>query len=135
MPLRSLLILPFLAAAALAAYVQTLSGKKLNGDLIWLDKQTLVLKSAEGEIRHPIADVLLIGVNSADQPPVGGFSDLELIDGSVLHCTKLEFKAKSLDVTAAPEIALSVPYTMIATLCTPPTPLTTSPALRPANTR
>ena len=117
MPLRFLLLVPLLAAPAHAVDVQTLSGKKLSGDLIGLDKQTLVLKSADGEIRHPVADVLLIGLNSSDQPPTGVFHDLELIDGSILHCAKLEFKAKSLDVTVAPEMNLSVPYAKIATLC------------------
>jgi hypothetical protein len=117
MSIRYLLLVPLLAVPAYAADVQTLSGKKLSGDLVGLDKQTLVLKSADGEIRHPIADVLLIGLNSADQPPTGVFHDLELTDGSILHCTKLEFKAKLLDVTIAPETALSVPYTKIATLC------------------
>jgi hypothetical protein len=94
-----------------------LSGKKVSGDVVGLDKQTLVLKSADGEIRYPVADILLVGLNPVDQPPAGSFHDLELTDGSVLHCTKLEFKPQSLDVTAAPDIALSVPYTMIATLC------------------
>src|SRR5436190_14434028 len=117
MHLRFLLLVPLLAAPAHAADVQTLSGKKLSGDLIGLDKQTLLLKSADGEIRHPVADILLIGLNSSDQPPTGVFHDLELIDGSILHCTKLEFKAKTLDVTVAPEMNLSVPYTKIATLC------------------
>src|SRR5262245_16377121 len=117
MPLRYVLFVSLISTSALAADVQTLSGKKVSCDVVGLDKQTLVLKSADGEIRHPVADILLVGLNPGDQPPAGSFHDLELTDGSVLHCTKLEFKPQSLDVTAAPDIALSVPYTMIATLC------------------
>src|SRR5262245_58018160 len=117
MPLRYLFVVPIIAAPALAADVQTLSGKRVSGDVVGLDRQTIVLKSADGEIRHPLADILLVGLNPGDQPPAGAFLDLELTDGSVLHCTKLEFKPQSLDVTAAADIALSVPYRMIATLC------------------
>ena len=61
MSVRSVLLLSILAAPVFAADVQTLSGKKLAGDVIGLDKQSLVLKTADGEVRHPIADVLLIG--------------------------------------------------------------------------
>jgi hypothetical protein len=117
MTLHSMLALLILTSSVRAADIQTLSGKKLSGDLLKLDKQSLTLKGADGEIRHLTADVLLIGLNTGDATVLPIYSDLELIDGSVLHCTKLEFKPQTLDVTAGTDLQLSVPYSMIATLC------------------
>jgi hypothetical protein len=117
MSLRTALILALVSSPLLASDVQTLSGKKLTGDIVSLDKQALTLKTADGEVRHPIKDVLLITLGTADQPLPAAYSDLELTDGSVLHCTKLEFREKALEVTAAPDLSLSVPYAAIASLC------------------
>src|SRR5262245_43644995 len=62
-----------LAALAFSAGadLQTLSGKKLTGDLVGLDRQTVILRAADGiETRQPVADVLLIDLGGpAPTPP------------------------------------------------------------------
>lgn len=95
------------------ADVQTLTGKKLSGDLIGLDKQTVVLKTANGEVRHPVADVLQIDLPSPEQPPKGGWYDVELTDGSILRCSNVLLKGKAAELTLLPDLAVSVPFSAI----------------------
>jgi hypothetical protein len=117
MSVRALLVLVSLAGSVVAADVQTLSGKKLTGEIVGLDKHALILKSSDGEIRHPVSDVLLITLATGNQPPPGPFADIELVDGSVLHCTKLALKPQAVEVTVAPDMALTLPYSAISTIC------------------
>lgn len=99
------------------ADIQTLSGKKLSGEPVGLNQQVLVLKSADGEIRHPLADILQINLSTPDAPPVGPWVEVELTDGSVLNCSKVEFRAKSLAVVLVSEIPIEIPYTAITSIC------------------
>lgn len=106
---------PYLIAITLTAGadVQTLSGKKLTGDMVGLDKQAIVLKTSSGEIRHPLADVLQIELPAPEVPPKGGWFDVELTDGSVLHCSQVLLKGKSAELTVLPDLPLMVPLSAV----------------------
>ena len=95
------------------ADVQTLTGKKLFGDIVGLDKQAIVLKTPAGEIRHPLSDVLQIELPTPEIPPKGGWFDVELTDGSVLHCSQVLLKGKSAELTVLPDLPLTVPLSAV----------------------
>ena len=62
---------PLLAVLALSAGadLQTLSGKKVSGDLVGLDRQTAIVRTADGtEVRQPVAEVLLIDLGGGEAP-------------------------------------------------------------------
>jgi hypothetical protein len=109
---------PVLVALSLAAGadVQTLTGKKLAGDLAGLDKQTVVLKTTDGEVRHPVADVLQIDLPATEQPAKGGYYDVELTDGTVLHCAQVLLKGKKAELTVLGDLHVTVPLTAVFTV-------------------
>lgn len=117
MAFRLTAALVLLTAGAAGADIQTLSGQKLTGEPIGLNQQVLVIKTADGEIRHPLADILQINLTTPDTPPAGPWVEVELTDGSTLNCSKVEFRPKSLAVVLVSEIALEVPYTAVASIC------------------
>lgn len=117
MMLRLTAALVLLTAGTVRADIQTLSGKKLAGEPVGLNQQVVIIKSADGELRHPLADVLQINLAAADTPPPGPWVEVELTDGSVLNCRKVEFRAKSLAVTLTTDVAIEIPYTAISTIC------------------
>lgn len=117
MTCRWMCALVLLTAGAAPAEIQTLSGKKLTGEPVGVDKQALILKTADGEVRHPLADVLQIDLAATDAPPTGPWVEVELTDGSVLNCSKVEFRAKSLAVVLTSGIPVEAPYTAIASIC------------------
>src|SRR6478672_2253171 len=108
-------IFPLLVAATLTAGadVQTLSGKKITGDMVGLDKQAIVLKTSSGEIRHPLSDVLQIELPAPEVAPKGGWFDVELTDGSVLHCSQVLLKGKSAELLLVPDVPLTVPLSAV----------------------
>ncbi|MFO0807857.1 MAG: NPCBM/NEW2 domain-containing protein [Gemmataceae bacterium] len=107
--ISTLLVLSLAAGADL----QTLSGKKIAGDIAGLDKQTLVLKTATGDQRIPVADVLQIDLGAQEPLPTTPYYDVELTDGSVFHCPTLAIKGANLVVTAQPDMALTIPLTAV----------------------
>jgi len=98
------------------ADVQTLSGKKLSGELVGLDKQTVVLQTAAGEVRHPVADVLRIDLPGGEAPAKGGWYDVELSDGTTLHCSQVLLKGKNAELTVLPALPLTVPLAAVFTV-------------------
>src|SRR5262249_34725918 len=77
----AVLLVAFASAGSFAAELQTLSGKKITGDVAELTSQAVVIRTAEGEVRTPIADVLLleIGPDIIPKEPATG---VELTDGT-----------------------------------------------------
>jgi hypothetical protein len=99
------------------ADLQTLSGKKVSGDLVGLDRQTAIVKSTAGEtIRVPLADVLQIDMPPADAVPKGAHTAVELTDGSILLCSAIEAKAGTFELTVFPDLKVSVPLTSVFTI-------------------
>jgi hypothetical protein len=108
-----------LAALALSAGadLQTLSGKKVTGDLVGVDRQTVIVRPASGEtVRVPVADVLQVDLTPGDAPPKGAHTAVELTDGSVLLCSKVEVAGDQLDLTVIPDLHVRVPATAVFTV-------------------
>src|SRR3954470_17025583 len=110
---------PLFAALALSAGadLQTLSGKKVTGDLVGLDRQTVLLRSANGDtVRVPLADVLQLDLPPTDAPPKGAHTAVELTDGSVLLCSKVEAAGDAFDLTVIPDLHVKLPATAVFTV-------------------
>jgi hypothetical protein len=99
-----------------AAELTTATGKKLTGDLIRLDSKSVTLKTAGGEVTTPINEVLTIDFKSPAVPPPGPdarWDDIELIDGSVLHCKTFAVKGPFIEATVWPDRQLKLPLVQI----------------------
>ncbi len=107
-----------LAALVLSAGadLQTLSGKKLSGELVGLDKQTLILRTPDGDVRHPVADVLQVELAAAEPWTKGAYYDVELTDGTVLHCAAVVLRGKNAELTVLPDLKVTVPLTTVFTI-------------------
>src|SRR5947209_1726258 len=97
-----------------AADLQTLSGKQVSGDLVGLDKQAAVLRTAGGDtVRVPVNDLLQITLPSGEPPARGAHTAVELTDGSVLLCSAVAIKGASAELTVIPDLKVTVPVTGI----------------------
>lgn len=103
-------------ALSAGADLQTLSGKKLTGDLVGLDRQTVILRTADGDVRHPLADVLQIDLPPADPVAKGGHYAVELTDGTVLLCGQVLLKGKSAELVVLPDLPVTVPLSRVFTV-------------------
>src|SRR5438309_2335414 len=98
--LLSVLFLACAVSALAAAELRTLSGKKVEGDLVAITDKELVLAKDGKRTTVPFADILQVDLQKAGEAAAGGvLIDVELTDGSLLHCKKMAFKGKEAQLT------------------------------------
>jgi hypothetical protein len=99
---RSVLALLLCASLGMAADLRTLDGKKTSGQVVGLDNKEITLLAGGVAVKTPLAQVLDIIINPAKplSPEVKRL-DVELTDGTVLHCLPdgLSFKGTKAELT------------------------------------
>src|SRR5262249_13968651 len=95
MPRRSSLLALVLAASfAPAADLRTLKGDAYNGTLVSVNDKEVVFTKAGGtdRVTVPVDQILNIELGAQVKIPANGYIDVELVDGSILHCSNVTFK-------------------------------------------
>jgi hypothetical protein len=114
MSVRGTLLAILVAALALqigesrGSDLRTLKGETISGEVVSItDKEVVVLRSGE-RVTTPLAQVLQIDYNPAGKPSNDASVDVELTDGSLLHCAKFNVKGKeiTLALLAGQEVRL-----------------------------
>jgi len=93
---RALLLLALAVPAAPAAELKTLKGNTLKGDLVSLSEKAVVLQVDGKPVSTPIDQVLLLTLKDKEDnlPADTKYAEVELTDGSLLRCAKVEMKGK-----------------------------------------
>jgi hypothetical protein len=110
----ALLFAPMLPAADL----NTLTGKKLTGDVVSADDQSIVIKTETGPVSTPVLEALQLTFATPPAKMPDKYIDVELIDGSLFHCSAFSFKGKTLVLTVLPGITRSIPMEKVAYILT-----------------
>ena len=119
MPLiRAFAVLLLVAPLLTAADLNTLKGKKLTGDLVSMDDQSIVIKTATGNVSTPVPDALQLTLAAATAKMPDKYIDVELIDGTLFHCSAYTFKGKTLVLTVLPGMTRSIPMEKVAYILT-----------------
>jgi hypothetical protein len=92
------LALVFCTSSALGSETKTISGKVLTGEIKKLTDKELVLAGPSGETTTPIGQVLSIDRQIESNLPSGKLVDVELIDGSLLHCGRVFLRGKEAEL-------------------------------------
>jgi hypothetical protein len=100
MPVRTALISLFLTAVwANAAELQTLKGEKITGDVVRINDKEIVLKHGGKEVATPAVQVLYLTFPA--NAPVrleDKYIDVELTDGTLLHCKEALIKGDQIEM-------------------------------------
>lgn len=97
---RTVFALVACATVLQAGELRTLKGETVNGDLVSVDNKEVVLLKGNQRISTPAGEVLQVDLAApARLPPDARFSEVELIDGSVLRCAALGIKGKDAELT------------------------------------
>jgi hypothetical protein len=114
--IRTLLVLFFVAAVACADELGTIDGKSQSGSLISLDDKQVVFKTNDGNVvKSPIAEVIRLDLRSPKERP-RNYSEIHLIDDSVLYCQSVNFKGSEVTVQLISGQELKLPLGSIATV-------------------
>ena len=115
---RALLLLVVCASAVLAVdppELRPLKGEKIKGDLLGLNDKEIVLQVNGKPVATPVEGTLQLDFR-APTTPLGAYSQVELTDGSLLRCSKVEFKGKDAVLTLVSGQVATVPMTLLGTV-------------------
>jgi hypothetical protein len=102
------------ASVSFGADLRTLDGKTVSGELIALNDKEVVLRGAAGEVATPIPQVLTIDLKADNLLPKSArYKDVELTDGTLLHCQDVTFKGKQAELVTLAGQRVVVPASAI----------------------
>ena len=113
--LRVFLALLACASTSLAGELHTMAGKTITGDMVSISDKEIVFRGSAGQIATPMKDVLLVEFqHDGAAPNPGKITDVELTDGTLLHCSQVALKGKELELKLGASTIVKVPLTTVS---------------------
>lgn len=113
---RASCVAVLVASMAAADEVKTLSGKSVVGTVVSLSETEVVVKTPKGDEKVPLAQVLALELRPGKGMGADKYSDVRLLDDTVLHCAKVALKGKDVQLTLPSGTALSLPVNYIVSI-------------------
>ncbi len=117
MPFRvSLLALLLCVAAASAAELKTLKGEVLTGDVVSINAKELVIDVAGEKKTFAVGQIAGVDYNKNAKLPIDAkWTDVELVDGTLLRCSAFELKKTTVTVKLlGSEAEVKMPLDIVA---------------------
>lgn len=116
---RSFLIvfLLVLCASVQADDLKTLTNKNIKGTLEKISDKEIVLKADGGSVSTPLPQVLDLTLRVGKSLPAAEkYLQVQLLDDSVLYCTKVVFRAKEVQLELTTGATMKVPLSSLVTV-------------------
>ncbi len=112
---RTLILLLTVASLAVASFaiaddLHTLGGKAYKGTLVAVSDSTVTFKSAEGDVTTPLAQTLLVHIREAKDLAGIRYTDVRLLDDTVLHVSKVAYAGDKVTLTLLSGIVMELPF-------------------------
>jgi NPCBM/NEW2 domain len=117
--LRGLLVvsLVLIAGPSWADEIKTISGKSINGTLEKITDANITLKSDGTTSDTPLSQVLDLTLRpNKTLPTAPKYFEVQLIDESILRCTKVDFGAKEFQVELTSGVSMKIPLAAVVTV-------------------
>jgi hypothetical protein len=105
-----------LSTAALADDLRTLAGKTITGTVTAVNDKEIALKTETGTVSTPLTQVLAVDLRMPKAIPADKYTDVRLLDDTVLHCTKIAFKGKEATLTLSSGTAIQLPMHFLVSM-------------------
>lgn len=102
--------------AADPAKLRTLSGKQIEGEIVKITDKEIILKTKDGEAATPLLEVLEVELAAGgERPPADAkYIDVELSDGSILHCGQFTLKKNQVELKLLLGQEIKMPLSAVA---------------------
>ncbi|MBI1829822.1 MAG: NPCBM/NEW2 domain-containing protein [Planctomycetes bacterium] len=111
----SLVLIALAASPSWADEVKTITGKSLNGSLEKITDAEIVLNVGGKSVSTPMPQVLDVELRPArSAPSAAKYSEVHLLDESILYCTKVAYGAKDAQLELTNGAAVKVPFAAFA---------------------
>src|SRR5262245_48337360 len=116
MPIGRTLLALFLVGSVSfgAETLRTLDGREVVGDVISINAKEIVIRSQGKEQTVPTPLVLQLDVGPAGKLAGAKYIDVELTDGSLLHCAQFSLRGKEAQMTLLSGQVVKVPLEVVA---------------------
>jgi hypothetical protein len=111
MSVRLILLAVFVVVApGSGAELRTLQGETISGEIVSITPKEVVILRGGQRVATPIAQILQIDCDTSSRLPTNSFTDVELTDGSLLHCEKYTIQGQeiALKLFAGPEVKIAL---------------------------
>ena len=98
-----------------AAELRTLAGTSVTGDLVGISNKDITIKTAAAQVVTPLEQVVDLKLGDIHNPSQESkYTDVELTDGTLLHCTQFVIKGKEVELTLLGDQQVKVPLATIS---------------------
>lgn len=114
---RALLVLALVAVvpAGRAVEVSFLKGTPIKGELVSINDKEIVIDEGGKKVTRSVEEILKIELKEIGKPAAGtSFADVELVDGTILHCSKWLIKKREVELTLVAGPTVKVPLNIVA---------------------
>ena len=111
-----LVVILLLAAPAWTDELKMLSGKSLSGTLEKITDSAIILKAGDKSAETPLPQVLELTLRPGKSvPSANKYIEVQLLDESILYCTKATFSAKDVQLELTSGGLVKAPLTALVT--------------------
>jgi hypothetical protein len=113
--LRTLLALVLFSSLALADELRTLDNQTISGTVVAVTAKEVSIKKTDGVVTTvPLDNVIALDLRQVKGVPAGtNFTDIRLIDDSVLHCESFAAKGKDIEITLLTKEKIKLPLSAV----------------------
>lgn len=104
---RALLALSLLVSPVAADTLRTLDEETYTGKLVSVNNEKVVLSTDDGNVTVSTKEVIFLKIGSTVDIK-GEYSDVELVDGTLLHCRSYEIKKSAVKLTTTDDQVLEL---------------------------
>jgi len=113
----ALTVLLIVAGSTWADEVRTISGKVVSGKTTAISDGEIVITTAAGDVRTPLSQVIALDLRPAKGIAAGTkYTDVRLVDDTILHCQNVAFLGKEMELTLLSGIKLKLPLAFVTWL-------------------
>jgi hypothetical protein len=113
---RAICLTFLLVSVSLGDELRTLSGKSIVGAVTAIGDSEIVVKTDKGEEKVPLAQVLAIDLRPVKGIGADKYSDVRLLDDTILHCTKVAFKGKEVQLGLPSGVAMTLSVNYVTSI-------------------
>lgn len=114
MSCRAILVLLLFIATSQGAELRTLKGETIVGDVVSVTDKEIVIAKGADKIATPLAQVLQLDYNPPGKATIDPYTDVELTDGTLLHCAKFALKGKDVELALPSGQTVRLPLTAVS---------------------
>ena len=114
--LRTIAVFLVFSSVLLADELRTLGGKVIIGKVTAVTDKEITIKTDKEEVKTPLHQVLALDFRPVKNLAGDKYSDVRLLDDTILHCSKIDIKGKDVTLTLVSGTSIQLPIQFVTSV-------------------